>query len=88
LRLTTEVFGESAAAVIFGWIMAGHQLGAAAAAFIAGYLRTLQGDYVDAFVLSGSTGIIAAAIALLITHPRRPRQPALPSISGHATPTT
>jgi predicted MFS family arabinose efflux permease len=66
LRLTTEAFGESAAAMVFGWILAGHQLGAACAAFMAGYLRTLQGDYVDAFVFAGSTGIIAAALALLI----------------------
>jgi sugar phosphate permease len=68
LRLTTDVFGEHSAPVIFGWILAGHQLGAAFAAFLAGYLRTVQGNYVDAFVLSGSTGIIAAAIALMINH--------------------
>jgi predicted MFS family arabinose efflux permease len=66
LRLTTEAFGETVAAMVFGWILAGHQLGAACAAFLAGYLRTLQGDYVDAFVVAGSTGIIAAALALLI----------------------
>ena len=66
LRLTTEAFGDTAAAMVFGWILAGHQLGAACAAFMAGYLRTLQGDYVDAFVFAGSTGIIAAAIALLV----------------------
>jgi predicted MFS family arabinose efflux permease len=67
LRLTTETFGDTAAAMVFGWILAGHQLGAACAAFFAGYLRTLQGDYVDAFVFAGSTGIIAAALALLIS---------------------
>jgi predicted MFS family arabinose efflux permease len=66
LRLTTEAFGEGAAAMVFGWILVGHQIGAAAAAFMAGYLRTLQGDYVDAFVFAGATGIIAAALALLI----------------------
>jgi predicted MFS family arabinose efflux permease len=66
LRLTTEAFGETAAAMVFGWILAGHQLGAACAAFMAGYLRTVQGDYVDAFVLAGASGMIAAAIALLI----------------------
>ena len=66
LRLTTEAFGETAAAMVFGWILAGHQLGAACAAFLAGYLRTLQGDYVDAFVFAGTTGIIAAALALMI----------------------
>ncbi len=66
LRLTTEAFGETAAAMVFGWILAGHQLGAACAAFMAGYLRTLQGDYIDAFVFAGTTGIIAAALALMI----------------------
>src|SRR6202163_301116 len=66
LRLTTEAFGESAAAMVFGWILAGHQLGAACAAFMAGYLRQLRGGQVDAFLFAGSTGIIAAAIALLI----------------------
>jgi MFS family permease len=85
LRLTTEVFGDSAAPVIFGWILAGHQLGAASAAFLAGYLRSVQGDYVDAFVLAGSSGIIAAAIALLITYKSPPRQPVLASVSGRPT---
>jgi predicted MFS family arabinose efflux permease len=86
LRLTTEVFGEASAAVIFGWVLAGHQLGAACAAFLAGYLRTVQGDYVDAFLLAGSTGIIAAAIALLITHDGSPRRPsALPGNAASAS---
>jgi 3-hydroxyisobutyrate dehydrogenase-like beta-hydroxyacid dehydrogenase len=52
--------------MVFGWILAGHQLGAACAAFLAGYLRTLQGDYVDAFVFAGATGLMAAGLALLI----------------------
>ena len=32
LRLTTEAFGERDASIVFGWIVAGHQLGAASAA--------------------------------------------------------
>jgi predicted MFS family arabinose efflux permease len=70
LRLTTDALGEIAAAMVFGWILVGLQLGAACAAFLAGYLRTLQGDYVDAFVFAGSTGIMAAALALLIGRQR------------------
>src|SRR5262249_13758973 len=38
LRLATEAFGERDAPVIFGWIAAGHQVGAASAAFFAGYM--------------------------------------------------
>ena len=66
LRLTTEVFGDRDAPVIFGWIAAGHQLGAASAAFFAGYMRTMQGNYIDAFIIAGSTGVLAAVLALAI----------------------
>jgi predicted MFS family arabinose efflux permease len=66
LRLTTDAFGERDAPVIFGWIAAGHQLGAASASFFGGLLRTAQGDYLDAFVIAGLTGVAAALIALLI----------------------
>ncbi len=51
---------------IFGWIAAGHQLGAASAAFFAGYMRTVQGNYIDAFIIAGSTGVVAAILALMI----------------------
>jgi MFS family permease len=77
LRLATDVFGERDAAVVFGWIAAGHQLGAASASFLGGYLRTIQGDYLDAFVIAGLTGIGAALVALLIRGGRG--QPALVS---------
>jgi len=66
LRLTNEAFGDRDAPVIFGWIAAGHQLGAASAAFFAGYMRAVQGTYVDAFIIAGSTGVIAAVLALAI----------------------
>ncbi|MDQ0394711.1 MFS transporter [Labrys monachus] len=75
LRLTNEAFGERDAPVVFGWIAAGHQIGAACAAALAGYLRVLQGSYVEAFILSGLTGLVAAVIALLIA--RRRSEPAL-----------
>jgi predicted MFS family arabinose efflux permease len=66
LRLTVESFGERDAPIVFGWIVAGHQLGAASAAFMAGALRTAQGNYLEAFVISGCTGVVAAIIALLV----------------------
>jgi sugar phosphate permease len=72
LRLTTEAFGDRDAPVVFGWIATGHQMGAATAAFLAGLLRTVQGSYFDAFMIAGATGIIAAALSLLI----RTRRPA------------
>ena len=66
LRLATEAFGEREAPIVFGWIVAGHQVGAATAAWMAGYVRETQGSYLMAFVLAGSTGIIAAILALMI----------------------
>ena len=76
LRLTTEAFGERDASIVFGWIVAGHQLGAASAAWMAGAVREAQGSYLMAFVLSGMTGLIAAVIALMIGRKRVVAQPA------------
>jgi len=76
LRLTTEAFGERDASIVFGWIVAGHQMGAASAAWMAGALREEQGNYLMAFVVSGATGIIAAVLALMIGRKRVVAQPA------------
>ncbi|HKU38948.1 MAG TPA: hypothetical protein VJR89_12395, partial [Polyangiales bacterium] len=61
-----EAFGDAAAPMVFGWVVAGHQLGAATAALVAGSLRTLQGNYVLAFGIAGATGVCAGFLALLI----------------------
>ncbi|HEX6958019.1 MAG TPA: MFS transporter [Ferrovibrio sp.] len=66
VRLSVEAFGERDGPVVFGWIAAGHQLGAASAAYFAGFLRTEQGNYFDAFIIAGVTGVVAALIALAI----------------------
>jgi hypothetical protein len=58
---------------VFGWVVAGHQAGAATAAFFGGAMRELQGDYALAFMIAGMTGIMAAAISLLID-PERPQE--------------
>jgi predicted MFS family arabinose efflux permease len=66
LRLASAAFGDRDAPVVFGWIVTGHQIGAASAAFLAGYLRTVQGNYVDALVFAGGTAVFAAFLALMI----------------------
>jgi predicted MFS family arabinose efflux permease len=66
LRLSNEAFGDRSGPLVFGWIVAGHQLGAAAAAFFGGSMRELQGDYQLAFMIAGMTAIVAAALSLLI----------------------
>ena len=42
---TEDAFGRENTGVIYGWIGASHQLGASIAAFGAGAIRTLLGDY-------------------------------------------
>ena len=49
VKLTAQRFGAEKAGLVFGWVFAGHQLGAATAAFFAGAVRTgtelvLSGD--------------------------------------------
>ena len=66
LRITTDIFGKRDAAVIFGWIFVGHQLGAGFAAFGSGTVRTLLGNYTDAFLAASFMCALAAIAVLLI----------------------
>jgi MFS family permease len=71
VRLTTQRFGPERANLVFGWVFAGHQLGAATAAFGAGLSRTLLLSYLPAFFTAGALCVIAAAIVLMISrHPK------------------
>ena len=66
LALANSVFGQKRAPVIFGWIYASHQVGAASAAFLAGLSRSVSGSYLEAFVVAGFVGVGAAFMALMI----------------------
>ena len=74
LRLSNEAFGDRSGPLVFGWVVAGHQLGAACAAFFGGYMREFQGTYELAFLIAGTTGILAALVSLLIDS--KPVEPA------------
>lgn len=69
LRLTNAAFGDAQGPVVFAWVVAGHQVGAATAAMTAGALRSSQGNYIQAFTAAGITGLFAALIALTIRRP-------------------
>src|SRR6202522_582456 len=71
VRLTAQRFGPERANLVFGWIFAGHQLGAATAAFGAGLSRTLLLSYLPAFFAAGALCIVAALITLTIS--RQPK---------------
>jgi sugar phosphate permease len=66
VRLTSESFGKENTGVVYGWIGACHQLGASAAAFGAGAIRTSAGDYRMAFFIAGGLCLIAGASFLTI----------------------
>ncbi|MFA6156443.1 MFS transporter [Mesorhizobium sp.] len=70
LRLANEAFGDRSGPIVFGWIVAGHQIGAASAAAFGGTMRELQGNYELAFLIAGMTAIAAACLSLLINTSR------------------
>ena len=72
VRLTGEVFGREKAGIVFGWVVAAHQLGAAFATYAAGALRTVSGSYTLAFFSAGALCVIAALVVLPIGKARRP----------------
>lgn len=80
VALTVEHFGRENVGLVFGWIFAAHQLGAAVAAAGAGAGRTLTGDYTASFVGAGILCLLAGLLILRLrpTAPRMPaREPAL-----------
>jgi predicted MFS family arabinose efflux permease len=66
VRLTNDVFGHQDAPIVFGWVVAGHQLGAACAALVGGMLRNSLGSYTVATMMSGGLCLIAAVLVLRI----------------------
>ena len=66
VKLTVERFGRERANVVFGWVFAGHQLGAASAAFGGGYVRTEYATYLPAFFVAGLLCILAALLVLTL----------------------
>jgi predicted MFS family arabinose efflux permease len=64
VRLATEAFGKDEGPIVFGWIVAAHQVGAGAAALGAGLVRTSMGDYQLAFMTSGALCLVAAVLSL------------------------
>ena len=61
VALCSQQFGRERAAVVYGWVFAGHQIGAAAMAWGAGSLRDATGSYRPAWIIAGLGCLIAAA---------------------------
>jgi sugar phosphate permease len=69
VRLVAQTFGRERSGVVFGWIFASHQIGAAVAAFGGGLSRSALNSYLPAFFFAGSMCLVAAAIVWLIRRP-------------------
>jgi sugar phosphate permease len=79
-RLTADAFGKEKAAVIFGWLAVGHQVGAGVETLFAGVLRTALGGYMEVFMLSGALCMVAALLALRVGRGPRPAAPHRPAL--------
>ncbi len=72
VRLTTQRFGAERGPLVYGWIGAGHLMGAAVAAVGAGVLRVQTNHYVEAFLLAGLACVIASMMVMAIRHAPAP----------------
>ncbi|MEV4508052.1 MFS transporter [Dactylosporangium sp. NPDC049525] len=70
VALCRQYFGASGP-VVFGWVFASHQFGAAIAATTTGLLRDRLGNYDLAWYIAGGLSISAAALSLLLLRTRR-----------------
>jgi MFS family permease len=66
VKITADRFGREKAGIVFGWVFAGHQIGAASAAFGAGLIRTEYFTYLPAFFIAGALCIIAALAVISV----------------------
>ncbi|SCB22680.1 MFS transporter [Cupriavidus alkaliphilus] len=70
VKLAATAFGRERAPMVFGWIFAAHQIGAAVAAFGAGLSRTLLLTYTPALYAAGAACLVAALMALTVSRTR------------------
>lgn len=70
IALCVRHFG-GAGPIVFGWVFASHQIGAAVAATAAGLIRDATGGYTPAFTGAGLLCFVAAAMSIAIAGPRR-----------------
>lgn len=69
VKLAAQEFGRERAGMVFGWVFAAHQLGAAVAAYGAGLTRTLLLTYNPALFAAGAACLVAALLILTMRRP-------------------
>jgi len=68
VKLAAQAFGRERAPMVFGWVFASHQLGAAVAAYGAGRVRTLTLSYAPAVYVAAGACAVAALLVLRARH--------------------
>ncbi|SCW88323.1 Sugar phosphate permease [Rhizobium mongolense subsp. loessense] len=66
VKIAADRFGREKAGLVFGWVFAGHQLGAATAAYGAGLSRTELSSYLPAFFVAGAFCLLASILAITL----------------------
>jgi predicted MFS family arabinose efflux permease len=77
VALCRELFGKDAM-VVFGWVFASHQIGAALAASAAGLVRTELGSYDLAWLGAGALCVVATGLSILLRRPDPAQQVPVP----------
>ncbi|MGV2103345.1 MFS transporter [Rhizobium sp. 21-4511-3d] len=66
VKIAADRFGKEKVGLVFGWVFAGHQLGAATAAYGAGLSRTELQSYLPAFFIAGAFCLLASILAITL----------------------
>ncbi|MFK4596438.1 putative MFS family arabinose efflux permease [Streptomyces pristinaespiralis] len=74
IALCREHYGDDSA-IVFGWVLASHQVGAAVVAFAGGVARDVFGEYDVVWYASGALCAAAALMALVIRRKPLPKVP-------------
>jgi MFS family permease len=81
VALCRQAFGEEGT-IVFGWVFASHQIGAAIASFVAGSIRDATGAYTIAWF--GAAGLCGMAALISLGIGRRPER-SRPPVAAPAT---
>jgi sugar phosphate permease len=84
VALTADNFGAQRAGVVFAWVYASHQIGAAFAAWMGGATRGWFGSYTFAFVFAGIACLFASGLSLRIRRPALVVAPELDTVTATA----
>jgi predicted MFS family arabinose efflux permease len=70
VNISRQIFGKEKSGIVYGWIFASHQLGAAVAAGGAGLIYNIFNSYSWAFTLAGMFCLLASLFVIVIKKQR------------------